>query len=125
LGWYHTERGDHHAAIAMCESALDIFTELGDAHGQALTWDSLGRAHHHLGRHARAVECYRTAVEMHGESGSEHYAADSQVHLGDAYAAAGDPEAARAVWRDALVVLRRLGAPGASAVRERLARLAW
>jgi tetratricopeptide (TPR) repeat protein/transcriptional regulator with XRE-family HTH domain len=125
LGWYHTESGDHRAAIAMCESALDIFTELGDVHGQALTWDSLGLAHHHLGRHARAVECYRTAVEMHGESGSEHYAADSQVHLGDVYAAAGDPESARAVWRDALAMLRRLGAPGASAVRERLARLGW
>jgi tetratricopeptide (TPR) repeat protein/transcriptional regulator with XRE-family HTH domain len=125
LGWYHTESGDHRGAITMCEAALRIFTDLGDAHGQALTWDSLGLAEHHLGRHARAIECYQRAVALHRESASEHYAADSGVRLGDVYAAARDPDSARTVWREALAVLRRLGAPEAGAVRERLARLGW
>jgi tetratricopeptide (TPR) repeat protein/transcriptional regulator with XRE-family HTH domain len=125
LGRLHTELGDPWTALEMGESALGILTGLGDRHGQALAWDNLGWAQHHLGRDERAAECLRQAVELHLEAGSEHYATDSQVRLGDAYAAIGDSDAARAVWREALAGLRRLGAPGEHKVRERLARLGW
>jgi hypothetical protein len=40
--------------------------------GQAAAWDSLGYAHHHLGRHAQAVTCYLHALDLVRDLGNSY-----------------------------------------------------
>ena len=80
-------------------------------------WDSLGYAHHHLGRHRDAVDCYRQALGavpggrrplLRGR----HADPPRRQPPGRRR-----PAAARAAWRQALDILDRLGHPDAAPVR--------
>jgi DNA-binding SARP family transcriptional activator/tetratricopeptide (TPR) repeat protein len=121
VGWYHALLGNPARAIEHCRQALPLLEELDDIGGQASTWDSLGYAHHHLGEHRRAAACFTRAVELYRADGTPLYEAEVLTHLGDTHAAAGDRDAARETWRQALTILDGLGHPDAEQVRDRLA----
>jgi tetratricopeptide (TPR) repeat protein len=120
VGWLQALLGDPDSAIASCEQALVIHTELGDLHGQAHTWDSLGYAHHRLGHHARAMDCYRNTLTMVRHLGDRYQEADTLGNLGDVHLAAGEPLAARDAWQRALAILDELDHPDAEQVRAKL-----
>lgn len=88
--------------------------------GEAATWDSLGYAHHQLGQHDQARDCYQHALPMFHDLGDRFEEADVLTHLGDSCRAAGDVEAAADAWRRALAILDDLGHPDAVDVRVRL-----
>jgi tetratricopeptide (TPR) repeat protein len=113
--------GDYEEAITYCHRALQVQKELGDRFGQAETWDSIGYAHHHLGRHATAITCYETAAALYREFDDRYNEADTLTSLGDAHHAAGQPAPARTAWRHALDLFDLLGHPDADDVRIRLA----
>ena len=51
VGWYHAQLGDHEPALAYCQQALALHAgDSATATARPHTWDSLGYAHHHLGR---------------------------------------------------------------------------
>ncbi|GGM76358.1 SARP family transcriptional regulator [Lentzea pudingi] len=124
VGWFHALSGDHEAAIDHCERALRLQTALGDQLGAGQTWHSLGYSHDHLGHHARSIDCYRAAVGLFRETGYRFNEAYALRSLGDAHDHAGDPDAARAVWGQALEILDQLGHLDARKVRAKLRRKA-
>jgi tetratricopeptide (TPR) repeat protein len=104
-----------------CEEALPLLIEVSDRNGQADTWDSLGYAHHHLGRHAAAVTCYWRAVALYRQLGDHFREATTFINLGDAHTADGNTAGARHAWQQALAILEQLEHPDAAGVRGKLA----
>jgi tetratricopeptide (TPR) repeat protein len=83
-------------------------------------WDSLGYIHRQLGDHREATTCYRQALRLYREAGDRYNEADVLTHLGEASDAAGDPEAARGTWRQAVRILDELGHQDADQLRSKL-----
>jgi DNA-binding SARP family transcriptional activator len=119
----HDPAGDPRRALTDCRSSVSLHQQLGDRHGLATAWESLGYAHHHLGQHADAVDCYWHAVALFHDAGHRHYEAVTLIHLGDTHLAAGHRGAARAAWSRSLRILDGLDGPGAEQVRAKLAGL--
>jgi tetratricopeptide (TPR) repeat protein len=90
---------------------------------EAAAWSSLGYAHHHLGRYARAVDCYRRSVDVYLTLGDPYYQAVTLSHLGDALHAADDPASARDAWRQTLEILDQLDHHNADKIRDRIRRV--
>jgi tetratricopeptide (TPR) repeat protein len=87
-------------------------------------WDTLGFAHHHLGHHAKAVACYRRAVQILDDHGYLYNKAVTLTWAGEAYRAAGDAQAAREAWRQALAILKATRHPDTARVLANLDDLA-
>jgi tetratricopeptide (TPR) repeat protein/transcriptional regulator with XRE-family HTH domain len=120
VGWCYARVGDYEQALAYCEQAMTLHRELGNADGEASTWDSLGFAHQQLGHHAEAVACYQRAKPVFVQRGDRFYLTEVLVHLGDSHQAAGDLEAARDAWLEALAILDELRHHNADQVRAKL-----
>ncbi|MFD2684627.1 tetratricopeptide repeat protein [Streptomyces phyllanthi] len=101
-------------------ATVPILQELGDRDGEGATWDSLGRAHQHLGDHPEAIACFRQALRLRQERGDSYEVAETLRHLGDAHLAAGDRPTARLRWQQALELLDQLGHNDAPRLRARL-----
>jgi tetratricopeptide (TPR) repeat protein len=82
--------------------------------------DNLGYAHHQLGAHARAADCYERAVALFREQGDRYNEATVLIRLGECRDDAGHREPARDEWRRALAILDEIGHPNADDVRARL-----
>jgi tetratricopeptide (TPR) repeat protein len=93
---------------------------LGSPYGRANTWDSLGYAHHHLGEHREAIDCYQQAITLFRDIGDRHAEAITLDHLGDTQDAAGDAAKAADTWRQALDILEQLDHPDAEELRGKL-----
>ncbi|MBB5806173.1 DNA-binding SARP family transcriptional activator [Saccharothrix ecbatanensis] len=118
VGWARAMLGeDLHRALADCGRALVLFREVNDVLAEAATWDSLGYIHHRMHDLAEAVRCYQAALPRYRESGDRYEEAATLERLGDTYVVAGDHDAARAVWQEALVILDDLGHGTAESVR--------
>lgn len=113
----------HQQALAYCQQAVILHRELGDRHGEAGTWDSIGYAHHRLGQRHEAVACYRRALDLVADLGDRYHRAITLVHLGDTYAELGDPGAAGRTWAQALDILTELQHPDAAQVQAKLERV--
>jgi len=121
VGWYHGQLGDYATALTYGEQALAQMAQLGDRNGMADTWDSLGYAHHHLGHHAQALACYHRAIDLYRRRGDRHLEGMILSHVGDTHRDAGNLQAAREVWQEALTILGDIDQPEAERVRARLA----
>lgn len=107
-------------ALSYCQQALTLMCELGDRHGQANTWDSLGYAHHRLGHHNQAIDCYHQALHLFRQTGERYLQAETLIRLGDACLAAGESESAGSAWTHALQILANLDHPDACRLRAKL-----
>lgn len=112
--------GDHLKALTDCRQALDLYRQLGDQRGEAVTSDSLGYAHHHLGNHAEALTCYQAAIDLFRDIGDRYNQASTLTRLGDTYDAARDYVAARSAWQHALAILSEMNHPDAEHARAKL-----
>jgi tetratricopeptide (TPR) repeat protein len=122
IGWLHAQLGDHRQALTCCQQAITLYEELDDRYGQAAAWDSLGYAHH-FGHHTQAIACYRHAIDLFRDLGDRYGEAAALARLGDTHHAAGDLQAARDTWHQALAILDRLDHPDADTVRTKLTAL--
>jgi hypothetical protein len=84
--------------------------------------DSLGCAYHHLSNHVQAVTCHTRAIDRFRDHGAPYEEATTLIHLGDVHRDGGDAGAARATWRQALVILDGLNHPDADDLRKKLDR---
>jgi tetratricopeptide (TPR) repeat protein/transcriptional regulator with XRE-family HTH domain len=112
--------GDYRRALGYCERALALHRQGADRWGEATTVDSLGHAYHLLGEFTRAVDCYQQALVGYRAVGERYHEAETATRLGDVLEAAGDPDTAGRVWRDALAIFEELDDPDAAGVRTRL-----
>jgi tetratricopeptide (TPR) repeat protein len=106
VGWFAAHLGDYETARAHCEAALDRCQN--DPGSRANYLDSLGYIEYRTGHHGLAIERYQQALSLFRDQGNVYDCADTLDHLGHPYAALGQPERARAVWRQALELCRSL-----------------
>ena len=111
VGWILAHLGQPDAALWYCRRALDMHGESGSRTGVADTLDSIGYAHGQLGDYKQAITHYERALVMYQQLGDPQGEATSWLHLGDVQLAAGQPDAARRSWEQALALLARI--PGA------------
>ncbi|MCW8103382.1 AfsR/SARP family transcriptional regulator [Streptomyces tauricus] len=124
VGWNHVLLGQHQQALEHCRQALALCQELGDNTNAAHTWDSIGHAHHHIGEYEEAVTAFRNALVLYRQlGGAPWFVGGTLMRLGDTWLSAGDPDAARTAWAEALEIMERLGHADAEHLRTRLDRL--
>jgi hypothetical protein len=71
-------------------------------------------------REIAARTCYLRARDLHRELGGRYNEADTLIDLGDTQHAAGDPDAARDAWQNALSIMDELDHSDAEKVRLKL-----
>ena len=120
FGWALAHLGEPQRAVGYCEQAISLLQAHGDRYYEAGAWDSLGYAHHLLSHHAEAITCYQRGLDLCRQNRDTHREADALLCLGDAYQAAGDQNAARCAWQQALAIIEDLHRPDAAQVRARL-----
>ena len=94
--------------------------EGSDVWVEAAVWDSLGYAHYLLSHHTEAIACYQRSFDKAHQIRDTNHEADVLLRLGDAHQAAGDPDAARRAWQQALAIIDDLHRPDAGQARARL-----
>ena len=123
VGWEHLLVGRYLQGLAFCERALELAREAGDPSMrwlEAATLDSIGFAHHHLGRRNLAVARYRQALAVaDGDTGLKAAVLD---HLGDSYEVDGDRAAALAAWAQALRIFEDAHHPAADQIRAKISQ---
>ncbi|WP_425568387.1 tetratricopeptide repeat protein [Nonomuraea rubra] len=120
VAWYHALLGHYDDAITYGEQAITHLAEQKIAVNEAGAWDTLGYAHHHLGDHQRAIDCYRRSLALYRATGRSHLEAEVLEHLGDTHHALGDATAAAAAWQQALDLLIPLDHTGAGKLHAKL-----
>ncbi|MBL1101063.1 tetratricopeptide repeat protein [Streptomyces sp. 205] len=119
-GWLHAMVGDYEKTLDYCAQAVALNQEIDDPHAEAGAWDSLGYANHRLARYTEATRCYKRGLDMVRGVGDRYHETEILNHLGDTRLAAGDPAAARVVWRQALEIAEDTGHPATDALRGKL-----
>jgi tetratricopeptide (TPR) repeat protein len=121
IGWLHTRTGDYQQALTHSQEALELCHSLDDNDVlEAAIQDSLGHAHHHLGEHRQAIECYHHALDLSRKTRQRYEQAGTLTRLGDTHDATGDHDAARHAWEQAQTLLDDLQHPDAEKVRQKL-----
>ncbi|MBV1938547.1 tetratricopeptide repeat protein [Streptomyces sp. BV286] len=104
--------------------ALDLLKNTTDRAIKAATWDTYGYAHHQLGRHDQARDCYRQALELYRDLGDHFGEAAVLTHFGDTHHAVEKSAESRTSWQQALTILDDLDHPEAAQLRAKLGNLA-
>lgn len=120
MAWNNAMLGNFEQAISDGERAIALLGRVGDPKGQGATWDTLGYAHHQLGNHQRAQTCYVHALELWRQIGHGYFEVSSLTDLGDTQLDAGDRDAARRTWQQALLALDSLDHAAAGRARTKL-----
>ncbi|MEU8870154.1 BTAD domain-containing putative transcriptional regulator [Streptomyces javensis] len=123
LGDIYQRLGRFDQAIDHLERSLAILRAGGNRWGEGVTLDILGTIHHRLHRHDDAIRHYRQALGALRDVGNRWDEGETLGHLADTLLAAGDLEAARTGWRQALAVFEECGHPDTEVIRGRLRRL--
>ncbi|MBL1114006.1 tetratricopeptide repeat protein [Streptomyces sp. 110] len=123
LGDIYQRLGRFDEAIDHLERSLTILRAGGNRWGEGVTLDILGTVHHRLHRHDDAIQHYRQALGALRDIGNRWNEGETLDHLGGTLLAAGDPEAARTRWRQALAVFQEFDHPRTEEIQERLRRL--
>jgi tetratricopeptide (TPR) repeat protein len=84
------------------------------------TLDSIAYIYAQLADYDQSIAHYGRAQEMYRLIGDPEAEASSRLHLGDVQLAAGQPDAARRSWQQALTLLTRVPGADVSEVSARL-----
>jgi len=61
--------GRYDLARTHCREALVLHQQIGNRHGEAATWDSLGTVHQRRGNHVEACDAFQRAATICREVG--------------------------------------------------------
>jgi tetratricopeptide (TPR) repeat protein len=120
IGWYLAHLGDPQRAVDYCEQALSLLAARRDLFYEAAAWDSLGYARRQIGHHAQAIACYQHSLDLCRQLDDPDDRAVVLLHLGEVHHTAGDQDAARRTWQQALAILDDLHRPDARQARASL-----
>ena len=120
VGWILAHLGQPDAALWYCRRALEMHTDSGSRTGIADTLDSIAYAYAQLANYEQSIAHYERAQEMYRLLGDPTGEANSRLHLGDVQLAAGQRDAARGSWEQALALLARVPGADTSEVNRRL-----
>ena len=116
LGMIWLARGRIDDAVARFHYCLASFHELGDRRGTALTLLGLGDAYREQGRLAAAFAALSRSLAILDQVGDQLGRAKVLASQGLVLEERGEGQRAVVSWREALNVLRHLGAPEASRI---------
>jgi len=120
VGWDYAKLGEPERGLSFCQPALGLCRELGVPMLEAATADSLGFAHHQLGRYHEAADWYAHASDLYQTLGDRYRQGITLARKADAQQAANDEQGARRNWQQALAILDGLHHPDAAAVHAKL-----
>jgi tetratricopeptide (TPR) repeat protein len=125
LGWCSAWLANYGEAAAYFTDAIELFKglERPDTQGQASAVDGLGFTYHQLGEYAAAIDRYEQALLLWREVGNTYFAADTFARMGESHNAAGDAEAARTAYGQAIEIFDSLNHRNAEQVRAMLGDL--
>ncbi|MER5339360.1 BTAD domain-containing putative transcriptional regulator [Streptomyces mirabilis] len=123
LGDAYQRLGRFDEAVACLEQALTVLRAGDNRWVEAVALDILGTVHRRLHRYDYAVEYYHEALKTHRDLGNRRGEGYTLGNLGDAELAAGEPQAARVSWEQALAIFTEFGHPDTDEIREKLGRL--
>ena len=109
LGILQRATGDHLAAVASHQQALELYRGLGDRLGQASAQDNLGRAQLETGEYPAATASCQQALVLYRDLGHRTGQALALTNLGLVQSMTGDYPAAAASQQQALRMFRDLG----------------
>ncbi|MGC5567841.1 AfsR/SARP family transcriptional regulator [Streptomyces sp. FR-108] len=122
VGWTRILLGDFEGAVQDCRRAIALARSVGNHNVEAASWDSLGVAHHRLGRRDAALQALGRALAHYRRLNDAYLIADTLIHIGDVHAPEAEQEA-RTAWAEALDILDTIGHPEGDLLRERLGEL--
>ena len=102
------------------EVPLSRLEEMGSKVVQISCLRSLGYAHRELGELEQSTSCLRRGLDIARELCDAPDEADMYVELGNTHLAAGDPDATRNAWQQALDIFERLDHPDTHGLRSKL-----
>ncbi|WP_234436365.1 AfsR/SARP family transcriptional regulator [Streptomyces sp. NRRL S-813] len=120
LGDAYQRLGRFDEAADHLEEALVLLRAMGNRWFEANVLHLLGAIAHRLRRCEDAIERYHQALEAHRNVGNRWGEGHTLGSLGDVQLGAGEPEAARTSWRQALAILTEFEDPHAEKIREGL-----
>ena len=120
LGEVRLRGGEYQQAIDLLRSALALFREIGERHGETKTLRGLAQALDGAGQPADARAELAAALTLATETGNTFQQASVHRDLAESHDRAGEDEQARGHWQQALTLYTRLGATEADQVRSRL-----
>ena len=103
------EQGDLGFAQAALEQSLEIYRELGDKPGVAVTLNSLGVVRRDQGEYAAARSLFIETIRLWQEAGDQVSVARAMSNLADVLRAQGHYEVARCFHEECLSIFRRQG----------------
>jgi len=119
-----TRLADYPAAATHLHTALDTFTGLGDAYGQAATLADIADLHLAQGTPADAVTAMEQALPIAGQAASPFLLARTFTILADALSQTGNTDQARDRLAQATQLHDQLHLPGSHQARARARELA-
>ncbi|MFD7698813.1 BTAD domain-containing putative transcriptional regulator [Streptomyces caelestis] len=123
LGDAYQRLGRFDEAVDCLEQSLAILRAHDNRWVEGITLDILGTVHRRLRRYDEAIEHYHQALKAHRDTGNRWGEGHTLGNLGEAQLGAGESEAARSSWLEALAILSECDHADAEKIRERLARL--
>ncbi|GAA0448816.1 SARP family transcriptional regulator [Paractinoplanes deccanensis] len=112
--------GHGQAAQELLRQTIALSWEMGDTLGAGHSWDLLASLYREMGRPEEAMARWEEAAGAYRKAGNPAALAEVQLAMGDACRDAGDTEAARQHWREALSALPEPEGPVARQLRDRL-----
>ncbi|MFD8493694.1 BTAD domain-containing putative transcriptional regulator [Amycolatopsis sp. NPDC059657] len=109
LGLVYQRLGKLAEAIECHTESLELDRELGNRYGEGVAFANLGWAHSRGGRYSEAIDFHHRSLDIARAVGDRYVEAEQLWGLGQASHALGDPAAA-GFWRQAIVILRDIGA---------------
>ncbi|MFG1812205.1 BTAD domain-containing putative transcriptional regulator [Kribbella sp. NPDC049174] len=123
LGWYYGQLGEFEAAVDYAQQALKLYEEQDSEYGRAVVSDTMAFALAGSGRLHEAIASYATAVAILRAQGRRHETAECLMSMAEVQERAGQPDAARVSWNEALEILEAMDHPDAGVVRRALEQL--
>jgi len=115
LDWAHTDMGHGHVG-GFRDHALAIYTQLGDATGQANTLNNLGVGAYYEGRWQEALDFYERSRQARQAAGDVVQLGEVSNNSGEILSDQGQLDRAEALFREALRLWRGAKFPIGSAV---------
>jgi tetratricopeptide (TPR) repeat protein len=120
VGWYHAKLGEYETAVEYAQQGLKLHEEQDSEYGRSVVSDTMAYALAGLGRLDEAIASYGVALDILRKQGRLPETAECLMSMAEVQERAGQREAARAGWAEALEILEELDHPDADLVRAKL-----
>ncbi|BAY95711.1 MULTISPECIES: CHAT domain-containing protein [unclassified Tolypothrix] len=95
-------------ALESWKQSLNLYREIGDSQGEAISMGNLGRVYHELGDYRTAIDYHQNYLDITKKIGDHKGEAASLNNLGSTYASLGDYNKAISNYTESLAIARNI-----------------